>query len=108
MALGPDQMLAHYRLVEQIGDRLRRRRRAARRVAVILDYSDGRRCARQMAARPATANANVFMSLPRCSVRSSGNIGRNDGAISNFGKSFGPTSRCGKTRTLDQTNVLKS
>ena len=38
---------ALYGLVEQIGDRLRRRRRAARRVAVILDYSDGKRCARQ-------------------------------------------------------------
>jgi len=45
-----------YGLVEQTGDRLRRRRRAARRVAVILDYSDGMRCARQLAVRPATAN----------------------------------------------------
>ncbi|UCD81882.1 MAG: hypothetical protein JSW26_10785, partial [Desulfobacterales bacterium] len=50
-----------YSLVEQAGDRLRRRRRAARRVAVILDYSDGMRCARQLAAKPATANdVNLF------------------------------------------------
>jgi DNA polymerase-4 len=45
-----------YGLVEQAGSRLRRRRRAARRIAIILDYSDGMRRARQLAVRPATAN----------------------------------------------------
>ena len=45
-----------YRLVEQTGSELRRRRQAARRIAIILDYSDGMRCARQVAAKPATAN----------------------------------------------------
>jgi DNA polymerase-4 len=45
-----------YRLVEQAGARLRRRRRAARRIAIVLDYSDGMRRARQVAAQPATAN----------------------------------------------------
>lgn len=54
-----------YRLVEQIGDRLRRLRRAARRVAVILDYSDGMRCARQLTARPATANDFTLFQLAR-------------------------------------------
>ena len=54
-----------YRLVEQIGDRLRRRRRAARRVAVILDYSDGMRSIRQLAARPATANDFTLFRLAR-------------------------------------------
>jgi DNA polymerase-4 len=54
-----------YRLVEQIGDRLRRRRRAARRVAVILDYSDGMRSIRQLAARPATANDFTLFQLAR-------------------------------------------
>ena len=54
-----------YRLVEQIGDRLRRRRRTARRVAVILDYSDGMRCARQLAARPPTANDLTLFQLAR-------------------------------------------
>ena len=54
-----------YRLVEQAGCRLRRRRMAARRVAIILDYSDGRRCARQMAARPATANDLCLFELAR-------------------------------------------
>lgn len=54
-----------YRLVEQAGDKLRRRRRAARRVAVILDYSDGMRCARQLAAKPATANDLTLFELAR-------------------------------------------
>ena len=49
-------LAALYRRVEQVGSELRRRRRAARRVAVVLDYSDGARCIRQAAARPATAN----------------------------------------------------
>ncbi len=53
------------RLVEQIGDRLRRRRRAARRVAVVLDYSDGMRSIRQLAARPATANDFTLFQLAR-------------------------------------------
>jgi DNA polymerase-4 len=54
-----------YGLVEQLGDKLRRRRRAARRIAVILDYSDGKRCARQLAARPATANDLTLFKLAR-------------------------------------------
>ena len=58
-----------YRLVEQIGDRLRQRRRAARRVAVIIDYSDGMRCARQLAARPATANDLTLFQLARRTLR---------------------------------------
>jgi DNA polymerase-4 len=45
-----------YRLVEQVGTDLRRRRLAARRAAIILDYSDGGRIVRQAAVRPATAN----------------------------------------------------
>jgi len=54
-----------YRLVEQVGSRLRRRRRTARRVAIILDYSDGMRLSRQMAARPATANDLSLFELAR-------------------------------------------
>lgn len=56
---------ALYALVEQAGDKLRRSRRAARRVAVILDYSDGMRCARQLAAKPATANDLTLFELAR-------------------------------------------
>ncbi len=56
---------ALYGLVEQAGDRLRRRRRSARRIAVILDYSDGKRCARQLAAKPATANDLTLFELAR-------------------------------------------
>jgi len=47
---------ALYMLVEKAGHTLRQRCLAARRVAVVLDFSDGRRCARQRAVRPATAN----------------------------------------------------
>ncbi len=60
---------ALYGLVEQAGDRLRRRRRAARRVAIILDYSDGLRCARQLAAKPATANDFTLFELARRTLR---------------------------------------
>jgi DNA polymerase-4 len=56
---------ALYRLVEQAGHQLRRRLRAACRVAVILDYSDGMRCARQVAAKPATANDLTLFELAR-------------------------------------------
>jgi len=52
-----------YSLVEQVGSRLRRRRRAARRIAIILDYSDGMRRARQLAVRPATANDLTLFEL---------------------------------------------
>jgi DNA polymerase-4 len=45
-----------YRLVEQVGADLRRRRLAARRIRVTLDYSDGARRVRQATARPATAS----------------------------------------------------
>lgn len=47
---------ALYGMVEHAGRRLRRQRRAARRVSIALDYSDGIRCVRQAAAKPATAN----------------------------------------------------
>jgi DNA polymerase-4 len=60
---------ALYSLVEQAGDKLRRRRRTARRVAVILDYSDGMRCARQLAAKPATANDLTLFELARRTLR---------------------------------------
>ena len=53
-------LAALYRLVEQAGDELRRRRRTAQRIAVVLDYSDGVRCIRSAAARPATAN-DIFL-----------------------------------------------
>ena len=49
-------LAALYRLIEQAGGELRRRRRAAQRVAVLLDYSDGVRGVRSAASRPATAN----------------------------------------------------
>jgi DNA polymerase-4 len=54
-----------YRLVEDVGSQLRRRRQAARRIAIILDYSDGMRRVRQVAARPATANDLSLFELGR-------------------------------------------
>jgi DNA polymerase-4 len=45
-----------YRLVEKAGIDLRKRRLAARRIRIVLDYSDGRRMTRQATADPATAN----------------------------------------------------
>jgi DNA polymerase-4 len=45
-----------YALVERAGRHLRRQGRAARRVAIFVDYSDGRRCIRQAGIRPPTAN----------------------------------------------------
>jgi DNA polymerase-4 len=54
-----------YGLVEQAGRRLRQRRQAARRTAIVLDYSDGLRCARQTAAKPATANDLTLFALAK-------------------------------------------
>jgi len=54
-----------YGLAEKVGRALRRRGRAARRIAVILDYSDGIRCARPAAARPASANDFTLFALAR-------------------------------------------
>jgi DNA polymerase-4 len=42
--------------VERAGRHLRRQGRAARRVSIFVDYSDGRRCIRQAGIRPPTAN----------------------------------------------------
>jgi DNA polymerase IV len=56
-----------YRLVEKIGAELRRRRKAAKTLAIWLDYADGLRCCRQLAVRPPSANDitlfEVFRSL---------------------------------------------
>jgi DNA polymerase-4 len=47
---------ALYGLAERAGADLRKLRLAARRIKILLDYSDGRRVARQAVAHPATAN----------------------------------------------------
>jgi DNA polymerase-4 len=47
---------ALYRLVERVGMELRRQRLAARRIRIVLDYSDGKRMMRQAPVDPATAN----------------------------------------------------
>lgn len=57
-----------YSLVEKAGSRLRKRRLAARRVAVFLDYSDGIRCIRQRAAKSATANDLDLFDLAKAAL----------------------------------------
>ncbi|MBT8341545.1 MAG: hypothetical protein HKP58_20575, partial [Desulfatitalea sp.] len=53
----PDRLeAALYAMVERAGRDLRRQGRAARRVVVAVDYSDGRRCVRQARIEPPTAN----------------------------------------------------
>ena len=54
-----------YRMTEEVGRKLRRQRLAARRIHVILDYSDGFRRSRRFAAKPATANDPVLFELAR-------------------------------------------
>jgi len=56
---------ALYRMTEKAGRRLRRQRRAARRIIVALDYSDGLRCVRQSAVKPATANDLMLFKAAR-------------------------------------------
>jgi DNA polymerase IV len=56
---------ALHRLVAQAGRRLRKQGRAARQVRIVVDYSDGRRCARQLRIEPATANDLALFPLAR-------------------------------------------
>ncbi len=59
-----------YTLVEMAGRRLRRQGRAARRVCITIDYSDGRRCTRQMRIQPATANDLALFPFARRALTS--------------------------------------
>ena len=54
-----------YGLVEQIGDRLRQLRQAARRISIVLDHCDGVRRIRQLTVRPATANDFILFKVAR-------------------------------------------
>jgi DNA polymerase-4 len=54
-----------YRLGEQAGADLRERRLAAKRIRIVLDYSDGGRMIRQATANPATANDLQLFSVAR-------------------------------------------
>ena len=56
---------ALYRMVESAGANLRRQRRAARRISVTLDYSDGIRCTRQSKVSPATAGDPLLFEAAR-------------------------------------------
>lgn len=58
-----------YALVEKAGRELRRQGRVARRVAVTADYSDGRRCARQVRVEPPTANDLALFPLALRALR---------------------------------------
>jgi DNA polymerase-4 len=54
-----------YGLAEKTAGELRRRGRVTRRIAMVLDYSDGVRCVRQAAVRPGTANDFTLFGLAR-------------------------------------------
>jgi DNA polymerase-4 len=54
-----------YPLVETAGRQMRRQGRVARRLAVYADYSDGRRCVRQVRVEPPTANDLTLFDLAR-------------------------------------------
>jgi DNA polymerase-4 len=56
---------ALYRLVEMVGTQLRQHRLAARRLRLVLDYSDGLRHARSTALNPATANDPTLFAQAR-------------------------------------------
>ncbi len=58
-----------YALVETAGRRLRQQGRAARRIVVAADYSDGRRCVRQLRMEPPTANDLVLFPAARRALR---------------------------------------
>ena len=54
-----------YGLVEKAGRALRSRQRFARIAGVVVDYSDGRRCARQVSIAPPTANDPALFEAAR-------------------------------------------
>ena len=54
-----------YRMIEEAGRKLRRRRLAARRISITLDHSDGIRRSRRFAVKPATANDLTLFRLAR-------------------------------------------
>ena len=56
---------AVYLLVEKIGARLRKRRKAARTLVITIDYADGLRCFRQLAVTPPSANDITLFEVGR-------------------------------------------
>lgn len=56
---------AVYGLVERIGGQLRKRRKAARSLAIAIDYADGLRCFRRLALRPPSANDITLFEVSR-------------------------------------------
>ncbi|MGM0453924.1 MAG: DNA polymerase Y family protein, partial [Thermodesulfobacteriota bacterium] len=56
---------AAYRIVETIGAELRRRRKAARSLAIAIDYADGLRCFRQLSVNPPSANDITLFAVVR-------------------------------------------
>jgi len=56
---------AVHRLVEKIGAGLRKRRKAARSLAIVVDYADGLRCFRQLSVQPPSANDITLFAVSR-------------------------------------------
>ncbi len=59
-----------YALVERAGRNLRQQGRAARRISICVDYSDGRRCIRQAGIEPPTANDLALFPFARRALHS--------------------------------------
>ena len=59
---------ALFQLVEKVGMDLRNRRMTTRRIRIVLDYSDGRRIARQAVTHPATANDFLLFSVAKAAL----------------------------------------
>ena len=59
---------ALYGLIETAGRKLREQRRVARRIGIVIDYSDGRRNIRQASIDPATANDLSLFEAARCAL----------------------------------------
>jgi DNA polymerase-4 len=61
---------ALYQLVEKAGIDLRKRQLAARRIRIVLDYSDGKRMIRQATVDPATANDFRLFAVAKTTLES--------------------------------------
>ncbi len=61
----PSVERAAYRIIEKIGAELRKRRKAARSLAIAIDYADGMRCFRQLAVYPPSANDITLFATAR-------------------------------------------
>jgi DNA polymerase-4 len=65
----PSMETVLYQLSEHIGRKLRKQRKAARVLSILLDHSDGVRCIRQMKVNPPSANDILLFKTARSLLR---------------------------------------